>query len=328
MRRLRRILVAIKDPGAGSLRGVAKAAQLAKASGARLELFHGLTLPVYVEPFVPAEFAPARVLAREKSARRKQLERIAGRLRRRGVRTSVAVAADFPAHEAIIRRASKAGADLIVVEAHAGRRFMASILQLTDWELLRHSRVPVLIVKGARRYRRPVLLAAVDPMHAFAKPGRLDGEILAAAATLRAALGGKLHVLHAYRPLPLAAASENYLSPRIAAELMERTEAAARKSFARLLRDARLEASCGHLVAQEPFAAIKRLASTTHASIVVMGTISRSGIKRLLIGNTAERALNEIDCDILVVKPRGFTTGIGRARRGPRIVSNPMMLPF
>jgi hypothetical protein len=59
-----------------------------------------------------------------------------------------------------------------------------------------------------------------------------------------------------------------------------------------------------------------------------MGAISRSGLKRLLIGNTAERILNATQADVLVVKPRGFSSRIPRARRGARVVANPMILPY
>ena len=48
MQAIRRILVAIKDPQARSLPAVAKAAQLARALGAEMELFHAIDAPLYV----------------------------------------------------------------------------------------------------------------------------------------------------------------------------------------------------------------------------------------------------------------------------------------
>ena len=39
------------------------------------------------------------------------------------------------------------------------------------------------------------------------------------------------------------------------------------------------------------------------AAVVVMGAISRSAIDRAFVGNTAERLLDELVCDVLVVKP-------------------------
>jgi universal stress protein E len=328
MRRLRRILVAIKDPGARALPGVAKAAQLARANGARLELFHGITTSVYVEPFAPEELTPERILAHERKEASAKLEKLAARLRRAGVKATASVAIDFPAHEAILRQAAKSGADLIVVDAHAGRRVMPALLQLTDWELLRHSRLPVLVVKGGRRYRRPVLLAAVDPMHAYAKPGALDRVVLGAAEQMSDALGGNLHVVHAYDPMPPSVANARFMNSRIAAEIRARAQAVSKQAFAKLMRGSAVPESRRHLVAQFPYGAIQQTATRLRADVVVMGAISRTGITRLLIGNTAERILNELGCDVLVVKPRGFSSRIPRARRGARVVANPMIMPY
>jgi hypothetical protein len=50
-------------------------------------------------------------------------------------------------------------------------------------------------------------------------------------------------------------------------------------------------------------------------AIVIMGAVSRSAIVRLFIGNTAERALDRLSCDVLVVKPRGFRSSVERRPR-------------
>lgn len=36
---------------------------------------------------------------------------------------------------------------------------------------------------------------------------------------------------------------------------------------------------------------------------MVMGAVSRSRLDRLLVGNTAERVMDNLECDVLVVKP-------------------------
>ena len=48
------------------------------------------------------------------------------------------------------RKERKKKADFIVAECHAGRRLAPWLLHLTDWELLRTSPVPVLLVKSGR----------------------------------------------------------------------------------------------------------------------------------------------------------------------------------
>ena len=122
--------------------------------------------------------------------RQQQLEKLATRARRRGVEVQCAVEWDFPPHEAIVRRAQVCGADLIIAECHQGKRLRPWLLHLTDWELLRTSKLPVLLLKDERRWRKPVVLAAVDPSHARAKPARLDTVIVEQGMRLTRALKG------------------------------------------------------------------------------------------------------------------------------------------
>lgn len=55
---------------------------------------------------------------------------------------------------------------------------------------------------------------------------------------------------------------------------------------------------------------IPALASELDADLVVMGTVGRTGIPGLLIGNTAEVILNNLECSVLAVKPEGFITPV------------------
>ena len=56
-------------------------------------------------------------------------------------------------------------------------------------------------------------------------------------------------------------------------------------------------------------------AREARADAVVMGAISRSYPDRVLFGYTAEKVLDALDCDVLVVKPRGFRSPVSRRRR-------------
>ena len=46
--------------------------------------------------------------------------------------------------------------------------------------------------------------------------------------------------------------------------------------------------------------------SSRIAASVVMGTMGRTGIAGLLVGNTAESILKRVACSVLTVKPEGF----------------------
>ncbi len=72
------------------------------------------------------------------------------------------------------------------------------------------------------------------------------------------------------------------------------------------LADARVHVEEGDVAKTLP-----RFASSVSADIVAMGAVSRS-LKGLFIGHTAERILDVLDCDVLIVKPPGFRCPVSR----------------
>jgi universal stress protein E len=201
-------------------------------------------------------------------------------------------------------------------------------LHVTDWELLRYSPVPVLLVKNKRPYAEPIILAAVDPTHANAKPARLDDEILAAAAALEDAFNGELHVVHSFVPVPADVQPSELVALDATHRLEARARAHARTRLEKVLGKVHIARGRRHLLSAHPSSAVPMLARKIRSDIVVMGAISRSGLKRLLIGNTAERIIDELPCDVLVVKPRDFVTRVHRQGRGVRISTPPLPMPY
>ncbi len=327
MNSIRHILVAVKDPTAKALPGVAKGAQLALALGAELTLFQSISVPIYLDgdiSYLNQGLADAERCTREACLR--DLERIAKKLRQTGLKVAVSAQFDYPVYEAVIREARRVRADLIVAEQHRGHR-AASLLHLADWELLRLSPYPVLLVKQPRPYRRPVVLAAVDPDHAYAKPARLDPQILAAGSLIAGALKGTLHAVHAYVPLPVLAFPYGAISEEAVQRIQASSEKFAERKLERELKGMRMPKARRHLIGRHPADAISQVAEETDSSLVVMGAIVRSGLKRLLIGNTAERVLDRLACDVLVVKPKQLLKHIPPKRRGARYVSLPSIPP-
>lgn len=324
---IRRILVAVKDPWARSFPALEKATQLARAFGARVQVFHALSNPLYIDV---AELEGVTLPKLEQTAHARatrRLQMLARRVEKAGVRVELAVEWDFPPHEAVIRAARGFSADLIVAERHATAHHLPWLLRFTDFELLRLAPVPVLLVKTRQAYDHPSILAAVDPSHAYSKPLKLDREILRCAAQLTQALRGSLHAVFAYDPLPGAAMEPGLALAGVTDAIATETEARAKKALARVLNGASIPASRRHLVPRHPIDAIEEEAAELGCSIVVMGAISRSGFKRLVIGNTAERVFDELPCDVLVVKPKSFPSRVPRARRGPQLMTLPVIQP-
>ncbi len=162
--------------------------------------------------------------------------------------------------------------------------------------------LPLLLVKTGTPWRAPPVLAAVDPTHAFDKPASLDVQILRQADQLASRLGGFLHVVHACRLPPIAALPAMVAAPDVLAGLRERAEQDSRLALSRALRLAAVDAQV-HFSIGFPTEAIAKVAAATRSQIIVMGAVSRSSLQRLLLGDTAEMTLDNLNADFLIVKP-------------------------
>jgi universal stress protein E len=318
-RGFRRILIAVRDVTSVSSVMLEKAATLARASGARVELFHALNEPIALEMMqgrttrVSLEQAGAR--AAELAQRR--LTRIAASRRFARLEVSCHVEWDFPPHEAVIRRALTRRCDLIIAQTQPQGFAARFLLANTDWELIRHSPIPVLLVKSRANYRRATILAAVDPFHARAKPAALDARIAEATSLLARLLGGEAHLIHAYIPATTLVPTVPPLAVDVSPEMLQIEESRIRSALERLGTKAGIPVSRRHVTVGDTASELEECVRRNKARIIVMGAVSRSRLKRFFIGSTAERLLDRLSCDVLIVKPREFRSSVPRriARR-------------
>lgn len=305
MKKLRRILVAIADLDHTHTAVLRRAAALAHATGATLELFHALTARGIQQRRVGGRQVSLTLTAEDSlAAARKALDRIATSTLLQGCRVQTAVMTDVPAFAGIEQRAVASGADLVISGTRSRRLADRLVLRHTDWELIRHCPVPLLLVKSNRAPRKAVVLAAIDPLHANAKPTRLDGRILDLANGMSVLLKAPLHAVHVYMPLSimLAAGVRGTLSGNTV-ELDRQYAARVQREFNRESRTVAVSPKRRHLLLGSPAHELAQCAAQVRATLVVMGAVSRSRLGRLFIGSTAEHVLDELACDVLIVKP-------------------------
>lgn len=321
MRPIRKILVAVKDPAARVLPAVDKAAQLARAFDASIELYHSITERVLADPYADYLNRLADFERETEQRYTLELESLAEKLCKQGLKAHASADWDYPAAEALVRRGRREDVDLIVAECHAGARRAAPwLLHLTDWELVKTSPVPLLLVKNASPWKKPVILAALDPAHTQAKKAGLDAEILQVASQFSETLDGSLEVMHSFEPLPAYVLMGLGASGTMPSEITTELEERATKLLQDALKGSGQTRAPRHIVPANPKDAIPQVARDTGCAIVVMGAVSRSGLKRVFIGNTAERVLDDLPCDVLVVKPPAFKSRVAERSRGIRYV--------
>ena len=310
----RRILVAVDHTDHMPINLIHKAAFLAKYSGARIELFHAIA---DLRPEPPSSHMTQAEVedwkAEVASFRLRRLERFARSRALEDVSVECTVVWEPSAYKAIVRQAFATHADLVVCGTHRHTIGARMVSESVDWELIRQCPEPLLIVKSRRGYQDCAVVAAVDPFHANAKPANLDVRLVQIGRRYARAFSGNLHIFHAYMPLvPAQTLPMASVAPLIAmpAGLEPLHQQQVERAIDRLAQSARIPKAHRHLQLGRVAPELSTLAKQLRAGLVVMGAVSRSGIQRLLIGNTAERILDDMPCDLLVIKPAGFKSKV------------------
>ncbi len=312
--RIRSVLAVVTNPFSNEQLALNKGAAIAQRSGARLTLLNTFMIPEPVTD-VPMD-SQRRIIESAKKHRRTRIEQLAAKWRKRGVKIKVLSEWDYPAHEAIVRAVLRERPDLVVAESHRHGTFARWLLANTDWELIRHCPCDVWFVRGEKLPARQNILVAVDPFHAREKPARLDDRLLQAAERVAGDLGGQVAVAHAYHaPVTSTSGSlsEPFRWPRAASVAREHA-VRVEKTVNRLAERYEIPSARRHLIEGEPAAAIAKFTKTRGTDLLVMGAVSRSAVQRAVLGNTAEKVIDAVGCDVLVVKPRGFKTSVPKVR--------------
>lgn len=312
MQQTSKILVVI-DPTAHEQHALRRAAWLAGITGAELEL-----LVCYYNEYLnggPLFETPSLEKARVEIVdhQKQQLERLAKPLRENGLEVATAAVWDHPLHDGIVRYAVESGADLVVKDTHHHTLLARSILSNTDWNLIRSCPTRLWLVKPIEFAAEPTILAAVDPMNQNDKPAALDDEIILLSLYLQQKSGGNVHAFHSFDPrIAVATATANAYIPVSLPldEIEQQMREDHQKRFQEITAFHKIEAQNTHLAAGLTHEELPALANQLRADVVVMGAVARNRWKRLFIGATAERTLEHLPCDLVIVKPDWFKTPV------------------
>lgn len=161
------------------------------------------------------------------------------------------------------------------------------------------------------------ILAAVHP--------GIDGDegkyalcqaVLAHAATIAAAVGAELHVVHVHE-------APHQLSPGSLSEKLSRLVALTERNIVTRLRRAigELDTSAAlHTLHGDPAEVLPELARTLGAHTLAMGSLGREG-EGMLMGELAEELLLRVKCGVLCIKPAGFSSPVRIASSQPKPAS-------
>lgn len=210
--------------------------------------------------------------------------------------------------EAIIKTAIQGEFDLIIKGTHQHEGLKSLIFTPTDWHLLRKAHCPVLLVKDHQWQAQGKILAAI---HAGAQDDdhvSLNKRIIEHALTVADKVSAQLHLVNAYPAAPMTVAME--IPEFDVTDYSQAVVTQHRKALQQLADAYSLSAEQLHVVEGLPEHAIPELAEELDAELVVIGTIGRTGFSAALLGNTAEHLIDQLNCDVLAIKPAGFKSPV------------------
>lgn len=192
---------------------------------------------------------------------------------------------------------------LVMTGADHNRRAGDMLFGGTTTRLLRSCRRPVLVVRSEADESGPVLAAVALRGQPETPHDPLDLVILEHAAAQAERRGGPLHLIHVAQSwVPFGSVDDDLAAQATA--LCEK----GRARLGTLLLEAGLDLPDDHVhikvgdPAEELFGACLALG----VQLLVMGTVARTGIAGLIVGNTAEKLMRRIDSSLLALKPEGF----------------------
>ncbi|MDF3931577.1 universal stress protein [Pseudomonas citronellolis] len=295
-------LLVVVDPTRDDQPALTRAQWIAERGGASVSLLvcdynpaldNGLLIP-------QRELERVRIL--QQAERLDWLEKLAAPLRQAGIDTRCHTRWGKPLYREILAAVAEHQPDLVLKSSSRHGLLKRLFLTNTDWQLIRQCEAPLWLVHHGGWEGRE-LCAALDPLHESDKPAALDRKLIAAALELQRRLGLRANFLHAFMALPQTLAFDAQLLGNYE-EHLKAVEAQHRQALDALLaaHPAMLRERT-RLLQGFPEEVIPEFVRAQGIDLLLMGAVARGQLESALIGHTAERVLEEIECDLLVLKP-------------------------
>lgn len=305
MSQYQRILV-IADPAMRRTPAIERAARLAKVTGAELHL----CLFDYHATIAAVGSVSGEVMALAKASflreREEWLDDQARLLAAGGQRVQTDVIWGKPVHEKIVGKIADIAPDLVVKDVHREPMLKRLLYTPLDWQLMRLCPAPLLLVNAQAHPLPKRVIAAVDTGALGADAESLNDRIVHAALQLSLQCDASLHLAHAFDGLATVAMVDPQGDGQLIGEAYETLRQLRRQSFDAFAARHGVADERKHFLDGPAADAIADLAQYAEADVVAIGTVYREGLERLIVGSSAERILQRLNCDVLVVKPADF----------------------
>lgn len=282
-----------------------RAAWISRQYGCDLELvLSDPTSAVLHEPYIVSNEAQA-IADKIKLAQQQILDDLATTVASDGLKVSTFVIEDRPVADAIVARALDVEPLFVVKGTEHHSPAERATFTYTDWRLIRKLDSPLWLVKPQSWNDKPIIVAAVDPTHKGDTGASVDQAIINAGKDLAARCNGELHLLHTYERLAEIGRHAMFSVKPVKlpiAELENNIRDLHRKKLDELAKANDIAPGRVHQLPGRTHEILPMFARGKGADLVIMGALSRHGLRARVLGSTAERVLDHLPGDILVVR--------------------------
>ncbi len=320
MRRFKKILLVL-DPKSKEKSVLIRAVQLSQVNKAELKVVSIIEgPPPKIEFATPSELEQLiaeknRLIEKVNIERKKDIKKLIYPFVSDGIKIHSEILNGKPFIE-IIKQVLLFDFDLIIKNAEGKMGFMSSIFGSEDIHLMRKCPCPVWLIKPNQTKRFKRILAAVDinPFLVNNQQDELNKKIIELSISLAKKDNSELHILHVWSYLNESIFKENLNEESQSKhESLAKWEMEKRKEeLEKLLSQYSLEGIKFnlHMLKGDPKKQIPKFSENFKVELLIMGTLGRTGVPGLFIGNTAETVLNNVKCSLLTLKPNGFISPV------------------
>ena len=240
-----------------------------------------------------------------KQAQAEELERIAASVASSDLAVRTSITYDRPAGDAIVAIALDREPTFVVKGTVYHSPAERATFTFTDWHLIRKLEYPLWLVKPHAWKAKPLVVAAIDPMHQHDESGVLDQTIVNAGTTFVSKCDGRLMLLHSYQRLgEIGAYAKLRFKPTKVPidEIEEKLRNERRRYLESLAAKNGIDPAAIYRLPGRAREILPTFARENCADLVIMAAVARTGLKRRIIGSTAEHVLDHLPCDILIVR--------------------------
>lgn len=215
----------------------------------------------------------------------------------------------------IIKKVVTEKYDLVIAAAPSGKRLKETQGGHIVLRLIRKCPCPVWVIKSKQTKTFNKIMAAVDPeSDGNQSTNKLNHHIVDLAGALARTERSELIIGHCWDKYPELLLGFGYVDmpPKEINQILKESKQLHQEILEAFVQNSsiknqpyKLKLTGGHAGEQIP-----KMARKENVDLIVMGTLSRTGISGMLLGNNAEKILDLVDCSLLTVKPEGFVTPV------------------